>query len=324
VGLSGFKVDIALTVPEARDRWLVGVLLDGQQWADRPTAIDRDSLPVAVLCNKMGWKRVARVWLPSWRADSLEIVEEITQLVRAAAAEPVEVEASPALPVVSDNNAQAVIDTAPSNPSVSSIASLPVTDTSIPEPSAPARGYENARPFVPWSNESVIGSKSQLDDLKTNEPQIRAAILEVIAVEGPIEIERLIKIVARRFDLRKVNARRLEDLGELVPADLISSSDLGEFAWPVGTDRSTWREFRTSESLVRPIVAIAPEELTNAAEAVVREAYSIDRVDLIREVGVQFGVKAVTAPVRERISDALDWAVAAGRLAVDDERFTNA
>ena len=56
----------------------------------------------------------------------------------------------------------------------------------------------------------------------------------------------------------------------------------------------------------------------------VREAYSIDRLDLIREVGVQFGVKAVTAPVRERISDALDWAVAAGRLAVDDDRFTNA
>jgi len=336
VGLSGFKVDIALTVPEARDRWLVGVLLDGQQWADRPTAIDRDSLPVAVLCNKMGWKRVARVWLPSWRADSLEIVEEIAQLVRAAAAEPVEVEAAPALPTASDNNDDVVIDTAPSAASVASIAavesvaptgsiaSLPTVDTQTPEPSAPARGYENARPFVAWSDESVIGSKSQLDDLKTNEPQIRAAILEVIAVEGPIEIERLVKIVARRFDLRKVNARRLEDLGELVPADLISSSDLGEFAWPAGTDRSTWREFRTSESLVRPIVAIAPEELTNAAEAVVRAAHSIDRIDLIREVGTQFGAKAVTAPVRERISEALDWAVSAGRLAVDDDRFTNA
>ena len=130
------------------------------------------------------------------------------------------------------------------------------------------------------------------------------------------------KAVARRFDLRKVSARRLEELSDLVPADLVRSSDLGEFVWPAGLDPEAWREFRTSESLTRPIVTIAPEELTNAAEEVVRAAYSISRNDLIRVVGSQFGVRSLTSPVRERISEALDWAVATGRLAVDDDRFT--
>jgi len=57
---------------------------------------------------------------------------------------------------------------------------------------------------------------------------------------------------------------------------------------------------------------------------VVRSAYSISRSDLIRVVSSQFGAKAVTAPVKERISDALDWAVEARRLSVEDDRFTNA
>ena len=170
----------------------------------------------------------------------------------------------------------------------------------------------------------MIGSKGQLDDLAANEPVIVAAIREVIAIEGPIEMERLLKFVARRFDLRKVNAKRLEEIGELVPADRVTTSDLGEFVWPVGIDPTTWREFRTSDTLVRPIVAISPEELANAATVIVKEAYSIDRTDLIRAVATQFGAKSVTAPVRERISDALDWAVADGRLQAEDDRFNTA
>ena len=324
VGLSGFKVDIALTLPDARDRWLVGVLLDGRQWADRPTTIDRDSLPVAVLCNKMGWKRVARVWLPSWRADSEAIIEEITQLVRAAAAEPVEVDAAPPMPEAPDVPAAAEISAEPRVVAPSSIAGIPTATTPAGLKAPDAARYENARTFEPWTDESVIGSKGQLDDLAANEPVIVAAIREVIAIEGPIEMERLLKFVARRFDLRKVNAKRLEEIGELVPADRVTTSDLGEFVWPVGIDPTTWREFRTSDTLVRPIVAISPEELANAATVIVKEAYSIDRTDLIRAVATQFGAKSVTAPVRERISDALDWAVADGRLQAEDDRFNTA
>ena len=334
VGLSGFKVDIALTLPEGRDRWLVGVLLDGPQWADRPTAIDRDSLPVAVLCNKMGWKRVTRIWLPSWRNDSAAIVDEIVELVRLAASEPVEMQVAPSVPdpatdITSGGDADADSSLSRTESSAelrSAPSTTPVgTASTLTEPApdeAPTAAYPNSRPFVAWTDESVIGTKSQLDDLTANEGAILAAMREVIAVEGPIEIERLVKAVARRFDLRKVSARRLEELSDLVPADLVRSSDLGEFVWPAGLDPEAWREFRTSESLTRPIVTIAPEELTNAAEEVVRAAYSISRNDLIRVVGSQFGVRSLTSPVRERISEALDWAVATGRLAVDDDRFT--
>lgn len=329
VGLSGFKVDIALTVPEARDRWLVGVLLDGVAWADRPTTIDRDSLPVAVLCNKMSWKRVARVWLPSWRNESQEIIDEIVELVSAAAAEPVEVVAAPPLPELEPETTPSASDPV-ANTQIAAAAptTAPITEiaSSSERASAPSveSTYPNSRPFVAWTDESVIGSKDQLDDLAANESAIINAMREVIDVEGPIEIDRLVKIVAKRFDLRKVSAKRLQDIGELVPADRITSSDLGEFVWPADVSPVDWREFRTSESLVRPIPAIPPEELSNAAMGVTKEAYSISRADLIRVVSSLFGAKAVTAPVRERISDALDWAVEAGRLRVENDRFTSA
>jgi len=334
VGLSGFKVDIAVTTSDASDRWLVGVLLDGSQWADRPTTIDRDSLPVSVLCNKMSWKRVARVWLPSWRTESESIVDEIMDLVNAAASEPVEVEIAPPAPEPSpelDADLEVPTNEQPADSGPARLASQLSASSDVAEPlvgsatSVPApAAYPNSRPFIAWSDDSVIGSKDQLDDLRANEAPILAAMRAVIAVEGPIEIERLVKTVARRFDLRKVSAKRLEEISELVPADLITSSDLGEFVWPGDTKPSEWREFRTSESLVRPIPAISPEEITNAAVEVVRSAYSISRSDLIRVVSSQFGAKAVTTPVKERISDALDWAVEARRLSVEDDRFTNA
>jgi hypothetical protein len=66
-GLSKFKIDMALTIPEMGNRWLVAVLFDSEEWSERPLAIDRDALPVTILEKVMKWQRVARVWMPSLR-----------------------------------------------------------------------------------------------------------------------------------------------------------------------------------------------------------------------------------------------------------------
>ncbi len=45
LGLSAFKVDLALASGAAPDEPLVAVLLDGEGWAQRRTVGDRDGLP---------------------------------------------------------------------------------------------------------------------------------------------------------------------------------------------------------------------------------------------------------------------------------------
>lgn len=75
VGLSHFTVDLAVRPPGA-PRWQVAVLLDGPDWARRPTVADRDAAP-ELLQSIMGWPHVARVWLPQWIADREQVLDRI-------------------------------------------------------------------------------------------------------------------------------------------------------------------------------------------------------------------------------------------------------
>lgn len=81
VGMSDFKVDLALATREYPDIEVVGVLLDGPAWRRRKNANDRDRLPIEVLEGGMGWARVMRIWLPSWLVEPDEILDEILETV---------------------------------------------------------------------------------------------------------------------------------------------------------------------------------------------------------------------------------------------------
>ncbi|MBM3975343.1 MAG: DNA helicase, partial [Planctomycetes bacterium] len=77
VGLSSFKVDLAVADPADPGRRLVAVLLDGPGYAARRTVQDRDALPVSVLQRMMGWPVVCRVWLPEWLLERDRVLDEI-------------------------------------------------------------------------------------------------------------------------------------------------------------------------------------------------------------------------------------------------------
>lgn len=77
VGLSDFKVDLALAHASTPDEPLVAVLLDSPAWAGRATVADRDALPLEVLENLMHWPAVRRVWMPQWLASKEAVVDAI-------------------------------------------------------------------------------------------------------------------------------------------------------------------------------------------------------------------------------------------------------
>ena len=85
IGLSDFRVDLAVARADAPDVPVLAVLLDGAAWARRPTVGDRDGLPVDVLRDMLAWPAVERVWLPSWLADPEAVLD---RLVAAVAATP--------------------------------------------------------------------------------------------------------------------------------------------------------------------------------------------------------------------------------------------
>jgi hypothetical protein len=83
LGLSEFRIDLAVAAPGRGEVPTLAVLLDGPGWAARATTGDRDGAPVSVLQQIMGWPAVARVWLPAWLSDPDGVVRDL--LARATA-----------------------------------------------------------------------------------------------------------------------------------------------------------------------------------------------------------------------------------------------
>jgi hypothetical protein len=129
VGLSKFRVDLAVGLPESTG-WTVAVLLDGPGWAERSTVFDRDALPAQVL-KMMGWPKVVRVWLPSWIQEPNRVINDIVELVRPVP-EPVANE-------LSDEPARMVLPPEAAPAAAPTMSWLPPTMTTSPPPSPPRR-----------------------------------------------------------------------------------------------------------------------------------------------------------------------------------------
>lgn len=84
VGLSEFKIDLAISSKETPDLPMLAVLLDGEEWSERKTVGDRDGLPHQVLENVLQWPRTTRVWLPQWLSAQETVCKQIDQMFEAA------------------------------------------------------------------------------------------------------------------------------------------------------------------------------------------------------------------------------------------------
>lgn len=102
LGLSTFRIDLAVRVPGVAATPVLAVLLDGPRWRSRSTVGDRDALPLDVLAKAMNWPAVERVWLPTWLDDRDNVIDHLVTAAHQAAGkvavEQREAPAEPAMP----------------------------------------------------------------------------------------------------------------------------------------------------------------------------------------------------------------------------------
>jgi hypothetical protein len=285
VGMSEFKVDLVLADRARPDVPVVAVLLDGPGWASRLTVRDRDGLPVEVLEGLLGWPAVRRVWLPDWLADPAGVVDRLVAVVRAGGTVPPEPVREPPVP-----------------------ATVPVSV------GVGVAGPVVVPAYVPWAVREV-GAVEVLDRLPVTGERVAAVVAEVVAAEGPVHVDRLVKLVAGAFGLSRVaEARRTAILAQVrlrVEDDVV---------WPVGMRPAEWSGYRrTPEGVERSFEHVPVREVVNALVAVARAAAGMPVGELRREVLAVFGGRRVTASAAERLDAALDVGVRAGRLRIDPD-----
>lgn len=64
VGHSGYRIDIGVIDPDNKDKYILGILLDGDCYNDAKTTRDREIAQISVL-NGLGWD-IMRVWTMDW------------------------------------------------------------------------------------------------------------------------------------------------------------------------------------------------------------------------------------------------------------------
>jgi len=360
VGLSTFKVDLAVSRMDEPNKRLVAVLLDGPGYASRRTVQDRDALPPSVLKKLMGWPAIVRVWLPEWLLERERVVREIRETVSIASANgaisrapsPASVTDILVPPLVStsspeaarvrgalDPHAQAAVWSTPFEAkqlsSTRPAAAVPQpTPTILPKasptpPSAAARKTARARDpedldFKPYTNVKPLGDRAVLDfsNPLADRALVQRAIAEVMAIEAPIEVRRLAKLVARRFGLQRVTEQRLQAVLSCLPKELVRRTEIGSFAWNEGQPPTAWTAFRrTPEGCDRSYEDIPPQELRNAMLYLTRKGMSMSDEGMVEDLAEIFRVSRITSGFRERVTWALTVVVKAGQLRREGDRI---
>ncbi|WP_210505564.1 hypothetical protein [Naasia sp. SYSU D00057] len=157
-----------------------------------------------------------------------------------------------------------------------------------------------------------VGTPEMLRTLRLAAPGLIRTANEILDIEGPMPLPRLITLLARRFGVPRLDPQRRYHLARVIGPQFRIIDD---FAWPTGVKPATWRGARrVGDPSERRLPDISREELQNAMEFVLGGVEALRREDLLTETATLLGYPRIPGPARPWVESALDAAVAAGRF----------
>ena len=297
IGLSGFKVDIALYEPNSPDRAVLGILLDGRRWNSRSTVNDRDLLPSAVLTNKMGWPMIERIWLPAWIRDSAGEVDRIKDAFERAKVEakkpkvkpePVKLETPKAEPELEAENVD--------DPFNEFAAKLPK--------------------YIP-TDITRAGHHTDLDYLHEAKVQqvVKDLLKKLTDQEGPVSQARFVEFVAASFGRDRVMPKLTKAVLDINYPD--HQTDTEGFFFPAGSDPQHYTQYLTGEG--RHPENISLTELSNLMLALAKFGQGYREERIIKDTSLLIGVKSLSKAIEDRLTTALELGLETNRLTMQGE-----
>lgn len=357
IGMSNFRVDLAARVSPGHE-W-VGLLLDGPAWARRTIVSDRDALPTQVLTGVMGWRHLERVWLPAWIRSRSTVVQEIADAAQRAVRQPqdptvqdaaddgqeIDAPQNPAesaaghgvgpdrelVPVGAPHTSPrpdedhvlvaGSVGTA-ARQSPASVDPPEIEEVVHVDPS-PSTGTGSAENIYQPAPHRIAGERAVLDTItaSANKQLVREHLEEIVAAEGPIEAQRLARLLANRFGLQRVQAQRQETILGCLPKKRRNKTMLGTFYWPEGMTPDDYTGYRRTpaDGEKRRVTEIAPQEIGNALLDVLHSDGPAAAGDVMQALNDVFGFNRTGREIRERYQQVLDLMERDGRLVRQDE-----
>jgi very-short-patch-repair endonuclease len=274
VGVSSYRIDLAIRDPALPGRYILGVECDGATYHSAIVARDRDRLRQQILEN-LGWK-IHRVWSTDWIRNRRESIQRILDHV--------------------ERLQQRRDDDVNDPPKGSTPPPTPARNESRQDDEVgPVLAIErDADPYASlveaYSETPPQGRRRPDDFYYYANTFVREDVLRVVAHEAPVHEDVIILRVARMYKLQRTGSTIEQTIRNAV-SSLTRSGKMfrrGKFLWLSGKVEVNVRR-STNGNGVRPIQYVPPEEVEEAALLVLRMTRGASKDELLPEIARVLG-----------------------------------
>lgn len=304
VGHSEYRIDVGVIDPANEERYLLGILLDGDSYGASKTTRDREIAQISIL-NGLGW-RIHRVWSMDWWENSAKELERILVLLE-------QLKNGTGVP-----------------PQETSAPQETGTEMNIPAAEASEHGSAPAAPeeassvdggrFCRYTAARLVEEELPADDflLAQNDRAILLKIREVLSLEAPISEGLLTRRILQSYSIARAGARIQQKIRKLLTRldAPTTQQETGLVYWDLCQDPGSYSRFRTNGTNddKREVKDVPVQEAANAVCHALAEQFSLPREDLIREAAKLMGYARTSSNVVAVFDAAIQLAGAQGRI----------
>lgn len=298
IGTSGYKVDLGIVHPEKEDEYILGILVDGDNYFNIHTTNDRELLAPNVL-NSLDWN-IFRIWTLDWLKNKEKIVTQIKEKIedyRNKVDEEIFIDPFLVNEPIKSQNTLLEIENTSSNTLMISY------ESAIVETSALA------------NSESIYFLESR--------PILINQFLKIVSVEAPISKNYLFRKIIKLWNTTRAGAKLNGYLTEIVENILtVSKNETHQvFYWSEQVTPYNLQNYRDNSIENRSIEDISQEEIKIAIMEALEINLSLSREELVRITSKTFGFMKVGNQIDQVISLAIESLIDSNNIKLNNERI---
>lgn len=326
VGVSAFRIDLAVVHPDAKGTYLAGVECDGATYHRSATAKDRDKLREQVL-RGLGWN-ILRVWSTDWWIDPEGTLERLDAglrtLLESSRAHRAEMSAKEAARLataeaIARAQENARLQSRDASSSLDASANDPNKFTTVPGPAnvvreqvheVYARNVSDAGALVHarFVEATSVSAIDGIDPEAFFEPSydsvLARMISHVVEIEGPTLDAVLARRIARAHGWQRTGGKIQQRVEALASKSHKSTEEsVGTFYWAHGRGPNVAVSFRRADDAARTVDEICMDELTALAGEVASSG--LHGEDAIVAMARELGLQRLRSASRERLEKAM-------------------
>jgi very-short-patch-repair endonuclease/DNA polymerase III delta prime subunit len=295
VGTAGYFIDLAVKDPEYPGRYILAIECDGASYHSSRSARDRDRLRQGVL-ESLGWN-FHRIWSTDWFRDSSREIKRAVEAIERAR------------------------------------ANLKIPELSIKPDQLPTEVIQLFREKVDIEKNEIISNEYKKITLKkwespeamheVSRDKLAALIFQIVEEETPVHESTITRRVMDAFEVTRAGKRIVDSMHAAIRYG--ENSGLfrreGDFVFSLGAKEVLVRNRSNFENSEKKIEFVAPIEIETAVLRCVKQAFTIERNDLVSDALEQLGFRRTTFAISNHINVILDALIERGELVTVDGKI---